>query len=143
MADAEREGEATRVLIQVLVADDNDLLRATIGRVVGAEPDMHVVGLARDGREAVDLATSTRPDVVVMDVRMPVLDGVSATREIRSRHPLVRVLMLTAVMHRSTLRAALAAGASGYLLKDGDEVALTTAVRDCASGGRPVAAGLS
>jgi NarL family two-component system response regulator LiaR len=85
-----------RATIRVVVADDHKVVRAGIRELLSDEPDITVVGEARDGREAVELALAQRPDVVVMDINMPELSGVEATRQIRATAPQVRVLVLTA-----------------------------------------------
>jgi DNA-binding NarL/FixJ family response regulator len=122
--------------IRVLVADDHALVRGALEGCLGAAPDLRVVATACDGREAVELAGSTRPDVVVMDLRMPVLDGVAAARAIVSLAPRIRVLMFSGVSRRADVRAAFAAGASGYLLKNGDPSVVIEGVRTCHAGGR-------
>ncbi|MGH9261877.1 MAG: response regulator, partial [Acidimicrobiales bacterium] len=105
--------------VRVLVADDQELVRAGLVAVLGTQPDLDVVAEAATGRDAVDLARAHRPDVVLMDVRMPDLDGIAATAEI-CRDPRIhsRVLMLTTFDLDEYVLAALRAGASGFLLKD-------------------------
>ena len=105
--------------IRVLVVDDQELLRSAFRAVIDAEDDMEVVGEAADGAEAVRLASSTSPDVVVMDVRMPVMDGIEATRRITSARPdgPPRVLVLTTFDLDEYVFEALRAGASGFVLK--------------------------
>jgi DNA-binding NarL/FixJ family response regulator len=118
----------------VLVADDHALVRAGLRELLDDEPDMRVVGEARDGGEAVALALRERPDVVLMDVSMPVLCGVEATRQIRAAAPEVRVLALTAQADGPAIDALLGAGVSGCLLKTAAELDLRRAVRATAAG---------
>jgi DNA-binding NarL/FixJ family response regulator len=126
------------VPIRLLVVDDSALVRVALGEYLQAQPDLCVVGMARDGQEAVDLAVLAHPDVVIMDLLMPGLDGVAATRALLSRAPGTRVLILSGVGLGSSVREAFAAGACGYLLKDGNATALLDGVRRCHAGGRPL-----
>ncbi|MDJ1134694.1 response regulator [Streptomyces iconiensis] len=122
--------------VRVLIADDQALLRESFGVLVDAEPGLKVVGTAEDGEAAVRLALSERPDVILMDVRMPRLDGIEATRAIR-RNPAtegVRVLVLTMFDLDSYVFAALRSGASGFLLKDVAPAELVRAIRTVAAG---------
>src|SRR3954462_14928531 len=121
--------------IRVLLADDQPLVRAGLRMFLGAQPDIKVVAEAADGREAVDAAHTCRPDVVLMDVRMPNLDGVEATRLITAAPDAPRVLVLTTFDLDEIVYEALRAGASGFLLKDACEERLTTAIRVVADGG--------
>jgi DNA-binding NarL/FixJ family response regulator len=117
------------------VADDQELVRAGFTAVLGTQPDFAVVGEAADGRAAVDQARRHRPDVVLMDVRMPRLDGIAATSEIcADQRVSTRVLMLTTFDLDEYVLAALRAGASGFLLKDAPREALYAAVRTVAAG---------
>jgi DNA-binding NarL/FixJ family response regulator len=124
------------VVIRVLVVDDQALVRAGLLTVLERADDLEVVGEAADGRQAVAEALRTRPDVVLMDVRIPVLDGLEATRRIMADERLaeVRVIMLTTFEIDEYLFPALRAGASGYLLKDIDPEELRQAVRVVAAG---------
>jgi DNA-binding NarL/FixJ family response regulator len=123
----------------VLVAEDESLVRAGCVLLLGVAGDIDVVGEATNGEEAVTLARTLRPDVVLMDLRMPVLDGIEATRAI-VRGPLTdgppppRVLVLTSFNEEHAVQRALAAGASGFLLKQAAPTDLVTAVRHCACG---------
>jgi two-component system, NarL family, response regulator DegU len=103
--------------IRLMLADDHRLLRDGLRRSL-TEEGFDVIGEASDGHEAIDLADRLRPDVVLMDVTMPGCDGVEATRRISAAHPEIRVVMLTMHADQDVLRSALAAGASGYLIKD-------------------------
>ena len=121
--------------IQVAVADDDPLARSALATVLGAAEDLDVVATAADGAEAVELADRLRPDVVVMDIRMPVLDGIDATRHVSSlRLPPVRVLVLTTFGDEDYVLSALRAGASGFLLKNAPAEQLVEAVRTVAAG---------
>jgi DNA-binding NarL/FixJ family response regulator len=120
--------------IRVIVADDHKVVRAGIGELLSDEPDIQVVGEARTGREAVELALALRPDLVVMDINMPELSGVEATRQIRAGAPAVRVLVLTAYSDDPYLYGLLDAGASGYLLKTAEGGEIVRAVRATAKG---------
>jgi DNA-binding NarL/FixJ family response regulator len=123
-------------VIRVLVADDQTLVRAGFRVLVDSAPDQEVVGEAGNGREAVELARSARPDVVLMDIRMPVLDGLEATRRIVADELLagVRVLVLTTFDLDEYVYQALRAGASGFLLKDTPPADLLAAIRVVAAG---------
>jgi DNA-binding NarL/FixJ family response regulator len=123
-------------VIRVLLADDQALVRAGFRSLLEDEDDLEVVGEAGDGARALELARSARPDVVLMDIRMPVMDGLEATRRIAADELLtgVRVLVLTTFELDEYVFEALAAGASGFLLKNTDPVELLRAVRVVADG---------
>lgn len=118
----------------VLVADDQAMVRAGFAALLSAQPDLQVVGEAADGLEAVALARQTRPDVVLMDVRMPHLDGLEATRRVIETVPGAKVVILTTFDVDDYVYAALRGGASGFLLKDAPPADLITAVRVVAGG---------
>ncbi len=121
--------------IRILVVDDEELVRTGIGMILEVEPDLEVCGTAADGAEAVQRVAELVPDVVLMDVRMPVLDGIEATRVLTSGgDPAPAVLMLTTYYVDEAVAAALRAGASGVVLKDAAPVELVTAVRAVADG---------
>jgi DNA-binding NarL/FixJ family response regulator len=124
--------------IGVLVVDDHQMVRAGIAALLGATDDILVVGQAGDGQEAVEVASSVTPDVVLMDLSMPVVDGVEATRRILAATPDVKVVVLTSFSDRERVSDALAAGAVGYLLKDCDPADLLAAVRSAAAGHVPL-----
>ncbi len=119
---------------RVLRADDQGLVRAGFRMILEAQDDLTVVGEAGDGREAVEIARRERPDVVLMDIRMPRMDGIAATREIVGDSPATRVLVLTTFDLDEYVYAALEAGASGFLLKDVGRADLVAAVRVVAAG---------
>jgi DNA-binding NarL/FixJ family response regulator len=120
-------------VIRVLLVDDQELMRMGFRMVLGAQPDIDVVGEAGDGRRAVELAGELRPDVVLMDVRMPILDGVEATKQITGPG-LAKVLVMTTFDLDEYALAALHNGASGFLLKDTQPAELLSALRAVASG---------
>ncbi|WP_434318407.1 response regulator [Leifsonia sp. P73] len=126
--------DATPDRIRVVVADDQAIIRDGLVTVLGLLPDMEVVGSASDGAEAVALAVAERPDVVLMDLRMPVLDGVGATERIVREAPGSAVLVLTTFADDESILAALRAGARGYLTKDAGRAELASAVRAVARG---------
>jgi DNA-binding NarL/FixJ family response regulator len=122
------------VTIRVLVADDQPLMRTAFDMTLRAESDIELVGEAADGNEAVDLAQQLRPDVVLMDVRMPVMDGVEATRQLIAHDPSIKILILTTFDIDDYVIEALRAGASGFLLKDVRPDELVQAIRVVARG---------
>jgi two-component system, NarL family, response regulator NreC len=121
-------------MIRILLADDHALVRQGFRMILEAQPDMEIVGQAGDGREAVELAGKLHPDVAVVDVAMPELNGIEATRRIGHVSPRTRVLALS--MHKDSMyvREILRAGARGYLLKDSGDADLVAAVRAIAKG---------
>ena len=123
-------------MIRVLVADDQALVRAGFSVLIDSDPGLEVVGEASNGAEAVDLARATRPDVVLMDIRMPVMDGLEATRQILALDgaDTIRVLMLTTFDLDEYVFGALKAGASGFLLKDTPPADLLAGIRTVAAG---------
>ncbi|HEX7353748.1 MAG TPA: response regulator transcription factor [Mycobacteriales bacterium] len=121
-------------MIRVLLADDQELVRSGFRLILELADGIEVIGEAADGREAVLLARQQAPDVVLMDIRMPVLDGIEATRRLRQAGGRTRVLVLTTFDLDEYVYAALRAGASGFLLKDAPRDQLVTAVRTVARG---------
>lgn len=124
--------------IRVLLADDQALVRGALAALLNLEPDIDVVGEAGDGAEAVALTATLAPDVVLLDVDMPVKDGIAACVEITRRVPGIRVLMVTTFGRPGYLRRAMQAGASGFVVKDTPARQLADAVRRVASGLRVV-----
>ncbi|MBZ5606005.1 MAG: response regulator transcription factor [Acidobacteriia bacterium] len=130
-------------MIKILLADDHVLVRQGFKMILGAQQDMQIVGEAANGREAVELAEKLQPDLVVMDVTMPELNGIEATRRIAEAAPRARVLALS--MHKDAVyvREILRAGARGYLLKDSVDADLLAAVRAVARGEGYLSPGVS
>ena len=121
-------------MIRVLLADDEAVVRAGVRAILATAPDIEVVAEAADGRAAVDLARAHRPDVALLDIRMPVLDGLGAAAELRRAAPDVAVVILTTFSEDDYITAALDGGACGFLLKSGDPYELMAAVRAAHSG---------
>jgi two-component system response regulator NreC len=113
---------------RILIADDHAIVRAGLRTLLAADATMELVGEATGGYEAIDLAQRTRPDILLLDLSMPDLDGISVTREVRQRQPEARVLILTVHEEQALLREALRAGASGYILKQAAEGELLAAI---------------
>jgi DNA-binding NarL/FixJ family response regulator len=113
----------------IVIADDHELARAGLRAMLDAEPDIIVVGEAGNGAEALELARRLTPDVVLMDVRMPVLDGLAATRAIKAELPTISIIIVTIYENPEYLFQALKAGAAGYVLKDATQQQLATALR--------------
>jgi DNA-binding NarL/FixJ family response regulator len=120
--------------IRVLLADDHVVVRKGVREFLEEEPDIEVVGEAGDGQQAVDMALALQPDVVVMDIQMPVLSGADATRRIRATAPNVRVLVLTAYDDDPYIFGLLEAGATGYVLKTAESREIIRAIRATAAG---------
>jgi DNA-binding NarL/FixJ family response regulator len=120
--------------IRVLLADDHSVVREGLHMFLGRDPELEVVGEAADGAEAVQLARQLRPDVVLMDLLMPVMDGIAATAAIRQELPDIEVVALTSVLESEAVVAAVKAGAIGYLLKDTQAAELRRAIRAAAAG---------
>ncbi len=121
-------------MIRVLLVDDQALFCEGLRTLLDLQPDIEVVGEANNGREAIECVARAAPDVVLMDIRMPVLDGVAATRDIRAHHPNTQVIVLTTFDDDEYVFEALRAGAVGYLLKDVASERLAEAVRSAARG---------
>ena len=126
-------------MIRVFVADDHALVRAGLEQLLATAEDMLVAGSASGGREAIDAVTGTDVDVVLMDLSMPDLDGIAATRELRRRKPEAQVVVLTSFSDRERILAAVDAGAIGYLLKDAEPEELLSGIRAAARGESPLA----
>ena len=129
--------------VRVALVDDQAMFRAGIAMLIGSQPDLEVVGEAADGSEALALVARTRPDVVLMDVQMAAVDGVAATRELRTSYgdDAPKVLVLTTFDLDESAASAIEAGASGFLLKAADPDFLLASIRAVASGSQVVAAG--
>ncbi len=125
-------------MIRVLIADDHGVVRDGLGRLIEALPDMEVVALASDGEEAVARAAETQPDVVLMDLDMPRLDGIEATRRVLEIVPGTAVLVLTSFSDRPRILGAIEAGAAGYLLKDVQAEEVAEGIRAAARGESPL-----
>jgi two-component system, NarL family, response regulator LiaR len=121
-------------MIRVLITDDHSVVRQGLRMFLSLDPDIQVVGEASDGREALDMARILRPDVVLMDLLMPVMAGIEATQLIRKEMPDVEVVALTSVLEDASVTGAVRAGAIGYLLKDTNVEELHRAVRGAAEG---------
>ncbi len=128
------DGAPSDGTIDVVIVDDDPLVRSALTLMLGGQPDIQVVGEAADGVAGIDLVRRLRPDVVLMDIRMPRLDGVAATRELHSRPNPPRVIVLTTFDADDHVVAALAAGAEGFLLKDTPPSEIVDALRAVASG---------
>ena len=129
---------AQPIPIRVILVDDHAILRQGTAELLRREPDLEVIGEAGDGQQAIDLVQELRPDVVVMDVRMPGMSGVEATRHIRESWPAVQVLVLTAHDDDQYVFSLLEAGASGYLLKNAPVGDLVRAIRQVKAGESPL-----
>jgi two-component system, NarL family, response regulator LiaR len=129
--------------IKLLLAEDHQIVREGTRQLLGQSPDMEVIGEASDGVEAVQLAADLHPDVIVMDVRLPRLNGIEATRTITARFPEIRVLILSAYDDDSYVFPLLEAGASGYLLKTASGVELAEAIRQVHAGNTALAPRIS
>ncbi len=120
--------------VRILIADDHPLVRSGLRALLAAAEDVEVVGEAATGEAAVTLAESLQPEVIVMDLRMPGINGIEATRRIVQAHPQIRILVVTLFEDDDSVFAALRAGARGYILKDANEVEVVRAIRAVSSG---------
>src|SRR5829696_2844337 len=127
----------------IVVVDDHPLLRSALIQMLSTQADLEVVGEAADGQQAVELCRRLHPDLVLMDVRMPKMDGLEATRQIKSEHPRTIVLILTASADTDDLSAALKAGAAGYVLKGAPITQTLDAIRKVLAGESPLVQDLS
>jgi DNA-binding NarL/FixJ family response regulator len=125
-------------MIRVVLADDHGVIRDGLGRLIAGLDDIELVGMAADGGEAVEQCRRLAPDVVLMDLDMPVLDGIEATRRILAELPDTQVIVLTAFSDRRRITGALEAGACGYLLKDVEAAGVAEGIRAAARGGSPL-----
>ena len=129
-------------VVNVLIVDDHQVVREGLRRILELDGSIKVVGEAEDGEDAISRAVQLQPDVIVMDLKMPGMDGISATREIKSRLPNVNILVLT-LYAEDFVRQAIEAGASGYMLKDSDSEQISKAVHQVHEGLSPIAPSLS
>ncbi len=125
-------------MIRLLIADDHAVVRTGLAQLVSALDEIDLVGAAANGKEAVELCAELAPDVVLMDLEMPVLDGIQATRQIKAAQPDVAVVVLTSFSDRERVLGALDAGAAGYLLKDAEPDEIARAIRAAAGGDVPL-----
>jgi DNA-binding NarL/FixJ family response regulator len=125
-------------MIRVLIVDDHALVRRGLEQLISSASDLDLVGAAVDGEEAVRLASELEPDVILMDLSMPLLDGVDATRRIIAERPGVHVVVLTSFDDQRRILDALGAGATGYLLKDAEPDEVLAAIRTAMDGGSPL-----
>jgi DNA-binding NarL/FixJ family response regulator len=123
------KGNESALPARLLIVDDYDLMRKLTHVMLKGEPDLEVIGEAVNGRQALELCRQLRPDVVLMDVRMPEMDGLTATRAIKEEMPAISILMVSAYESEDYRREAASAGAAGYILKDADRNELLEAVR--------------
>jgi DNA-binding NarL/FixJ family response regulator len=126
--------------IQVLIAEDHALLVDALQLLLGTQPDLHCAGVARNGEQARDLALALQPDVLLLDLGLPSLDGLGVMEALRRAHASVKVLVVTARLDAQSIRAALALGAAGYLPKNEDSDELLLAIRRVAAGRRYISA---
>jgi NarL family two-component system response regulator LiaR len=120
--------------MKVIICDDQAIVRDGLVMLLKLEPDIEVVGTAGDGAEAVEMVADIRPDLILMDLKMPIMNGVEATRQIRTKYPEVKILVLTTYADDEWVFDAIQAGASGYLLKDTPREELIKAVRGTVTG---------
>jgi DNA-binding NarL/FixJ family response regulator len=131
------------VSVRILVTDDHPVVRAGLSGMLSGEPDFEVVGEAQNGKEAVAFVGERKPDVVLMDLRMPEMDGVTAIQHIKSNYPDVHILVLTTYESDADILRAIETGATGYLLKDTPREELFGAIRTVAQGQSPLAPGVA
>ena len=120
--------------IKVLIADDHAVVRSGLAAILDTEADIKVVGLAKNGAEAVETALAAKPDVVIMDIRMPVMDGAEATAQLREKLPDAKVLVLTSFGEADGVALALKSGAAGAITKTAEDAELVTVIRNIAAG---------
>jgi DNA-binding NarL/FixJ family response regulator len=134
------------MMIRIVIADDHAMVRTGLSQLLGSFDDLDVVGTASNGEEAVKAVEELRPDIVLMDLSMPVMDGIEALTLIKQQHPATHVVVLTTFQEPRQVSAALSGGASGYLVKDVEPEVLVAGIRAAVQGGAPlspsVAAGL-
>lgn len=138
MVNAETSPDHARRLTRLAIVDDHELARESLQNMLSDEPDIEIVGEAVNGRQALLLCSRVRPDLILMDVRMPEMDGLAATKEVKQRFPETSVLMLTMHENPDYLLEALKAGAAGYVLKDAPQEEIIEAVRRVRNGESPM-----
>jgi len=121
-------------MIKILICDDQDLVCEGLRAILSTDPELEVVGVAYDGTEALELIPQTSPQIVLMDLKMPVMNGIQATRRIHEQHPEIKVLVLTTYAEDQWVFDAIRGGAAGYLLKDAPRETLIAAIKDTAVG---------
>ncbi len=134
---------ADRAPARIVIVDDHQIVRAGLVQLLETEPDFEIVATAGNGEAALELVANFVPDLVLMDLSMPLLDGVSATRKVKQSHPEVRVVVLSSYGDEDHVVRALEAGADGYILKHSEPDELVRAVRDAMRGGLPLSAQVS
>jgi len=125
-------------MIKVLICDDQDLVCEGLKGILSTDPELKIVGIANDGAEALEMIPACQPDLVLMDLKMPIMNGVQATRQIRQQYSRVQILVLTTYDADEWMFDAIRAGARGYLLKDTPRERLITAIKEAAAGQTPV-----
>jgi DNA-binding NarL/FixJ family response regulator len=125
-------------MIRIVLADDHSLIRSSLTRLLNAEPDLELVGVASDGLEALELVKEHAPDVVLMDLHMPVVDGFTAIARLTEAFPTIAVIALSAFEDPGQVTLALSAGAQGYLVKDVEPAVLLAGIRAAVKGGAPL-----
>lgn len=125
-------------MINILICDDQDMIREGLSLILSSNPELSVVGAAEDGARAIEMVEVNRPDLVLMDLKMPIMDGIQATESIKRRFPQVKVLVLTTHSDDEWLFDAIRSGANGYLLKDAPSEDLFKAIRSTMAGDTPV-----
>lgn len=121
-------------MIKVLICDDQEIVCEGLQRILESDPEISVVGIAHDGQEALEMASSRNPDLVLMDLKMPLMNGIQATRRLRELHPRIQVLVLTTYADDEWLFDAIRSGAAGYLLKDRPRKELLEAIKGTIAG---------
>jgi DNA-binding NarL/FixJ family response regulator len=130
-------------MIKILICDDQELVCEGLKAILGTDPNLEVVGVANDGAEALELIPACRPDLILMDLKMPVMNGVQATRQIRQQYAGIQILVLTTYDADNWVFDAIRAGARGYLLKDTPRERLIAAIKDAVAGKTPVDPGVA
>jgi two-component system, NarL family, response regulator DegU len=138
MVEAEKTSENTRKPTRLAIVDDHKLTRESLQNMLSDETDIEIVGEAANGRQALLLCSRLKPDLILMDVRMPEMDGLAATKEVKDRYPETSVMMLTMHENPDYLLEALKAGAAGYVLKDAPQKEIIEAVRRIRNGESPL-----